>query len=258
MINEQGGVNGRKINLHQPRRRLQPAEDGRADPPPGRAGARSPSCSARSAPPPTSRSGNICNDNKVPQLFVATGAANVQRSQALSLDYGLASPATRPRRTSTRSTSSQPKPDAKIAVLYQNDDFGKDYLIGLKDGLGPRSRQDDRQGGHIRGRGADGLLCKSLLFKGPAPTCSSLPRRRNSPRRQSASPTTSVGIRKRYVTNVSTFRWPLFSSRRAPRSPRALITAIYLKDPTDARWRDDPGLQGICRVHSQIHVPPPP
>ena len=31
------------------------------------------------------------------------------------------------------------KPDAKIAVLYQNDDFGKDYLKGLKDGLGAKS-----------------------------------------------------------------------------------------------------------------------
>ena len=34
-------------------------------------------------------------------------------------------------------------PDAKIAVLYQNDDFGKDHLIGLQQGLGEQSGQDD-------------------------------------------------------------------------------------------------------------------
>ena len=38
------------------------------------------------------------------------------------------------------------KPDVRIGVLYQNDDFGKDYLTGLKDVLGAGSRGHDRQG----------------------------------------------------------------------------------------------------------------
>ena len=37
-------------------------------------------------------------------------------------------------------------PDAKIAVLYQNDDFGKDYLNGLQDGLGDKAADDRRRG----------------------------------------------------------------------------------------------------------------
>ena len=67
------------------------------------------------------------NDNKVPQLFVATGADQVERSQAPSVDDGF-TPSYAPRRASTAATSSKSLPDAKIAVLYQNDDFGKDYL----------------------------------------------------------------------------------------------------------------------------------
>ena len=76
------------------------------------------------------------NDNKVPQLFVATGASmfvirstfrgrwafipNYQTEAHIYAKHILAT-----------------KPDAKIAVLYQNDDFGKDYLNGLRDVLGP-------------------------------------------------------------------------------------------------------------------------
>ena len=75
MINEQGGINGRKINLDQPRRRLQPAEDRRAGPPAGRAGAgRLPVQHARHAAQ-CARCAQYLNDNKVPQLFVATGAS---------------------------------------------------------------------------------------------------------------------------------------------------------------------------------------
>jgi ABC-type branched-subunit amino acid transport system substrate-binding protein len=43
----------------------------------------------------------------------------------------------------------QTKPNAKIGILYQNDDYGKDYVKGLKDGLG-RQGEDDRVGGVVR------------------------------------------------------------------------------------------------------------
>ena len=75
MINDQGGINGRKINLHQPRRRLQPAQDGRADPQARRAGRGRLHVQQRSARRPTTAVQPYLNENKVPQLFVATGAA---------------------------------------------------------------------------------------------------------------------------------------------------------------------------------------
>jgi branched-chain amino acid transport system substrate-binding protein len=80
------------------------------------------------------------NHEKVPQLFVASGATkwndpknfpwtmgfqpNYQTEAAIYAKYIL-----------------QNKPDAKIAVLYQNDDYGKDYLKGLVDGLGAKASQ---------------------------------------------------------------------------------------------------------------------
>src|SRR3974390_3229447 len=86
--------------------------------------------------PPNSAIQKYMNAKKVPQLFVATGATkwndpkhfpwtmgwqpNYQTEAAIYAKYILRN-----------------KPDAKIAVLYQNDDYGKDYLKGLVDGLGP-------------------------------------------------------------------------------------------------------------------------
>ena len=70
MINEQGGVNGRKINSDQRRRRLQSAENGRADAPPRRAGGGR--LHLRLARHPTNLAvRQYLNDNKIPQLFVA-------------------------------------------------------------------------------------------------------------------------------------------------------------------------------------------
>ena len=125
MINDQGGINGRKINLislddgySPPKtveqvRRLVEQERVRF-------------CSRRSARRQTPRSGNICNDNKVPQLFVATGASAVQRPRAFPWTMGY-NPNYETRSAIYGKKILSTKPDAKIAVLYQNDGFGKDY-----------------------------------------------------------------------------------------------------------------------------------
>ena len=84
-----------------------------------------------------------CNQKKVPQLFVATGPTNGATTRN-SLDHRLAAQLS-DRGADLRQYILQEKPDAKIGLLYQNDDFGKDYLAGLKDVLG-----DVRQGGHGR------------------------------------------------------------------------------------------------------------
>ena len=60
------------------------------------------------------------------------------------------SPTTSPRARSTGSGSLQNKPNAKIAVFYQNDDYGKDYLNGLKQGLGDQA-EPDRVRAELRG-----------------------------------------------------------------------------------------------------------
>src|SRR6202166_286381 len=75
------------------------------------------------------------NDNKVPQLFASTGAAMFSDPQHFPWTIGF-NPNYQTEAKIYGKHILQTKPDAKIGVLYQNDGFGKDYLIGLKDALG--------------------------------------------------------------------------------------------------------------------------
>jgi branched-chain amino acid transport system substrate-binding protein len=64
----------------------------------------------------------------------------VGRPEELPLDHGLA--AQLPDRVQDlRAHILETKPNAKIAVLYQNDDYGKDYLKGFEDGLGDKAKR---------------------------------------------------------------------------------------------------------------------
>ena len=77
-----------------------------------------------------------CNDNKVPQLFVATGASMFSDPEHFPWTIGFIANYQTEALIFAKHIP-QTKPGAKIGVLYQNDGFGKDYLIGLKDVLGP-------------------------------------------------------------------------------------------------------------------------
>jgi branched-chain amino acid transport system substrate-binding protein len=133
------------------------------------------------------------------------------------------------------------KPGAKIAVLYQNDDFGKDYLIGMKEVLGA-----DRAG----------MIVKEASYEVTEPTVDSQVVTLQGSGADLflivASPKFAAqAIRKsfdlgwsaeRYVTVVSTSVATVLKPAGLEKS-KGLITAIYAKDPTDARWKDDPGFQ---------------
>src|SRR5271156_3900788 len=134
MINEQGGVNGRKINLislddaYSPPKTVEQVrrlvEDEKVA-----------FLFNTLGTPPNLAIRQYLNDNKVPQLFVATGAAAFSDPQHFPWTLGW-----QPNyQTEAKIFAKQilkTKPDGKIGVLYQNDAFGKDYLIGLKEGLG--------------------------------------------------------------------------------------------------------------------------
>src|SRR5579863_2327629 len=78
------------------------------------------------------------NAKKVPQLFVATGATKWDEPKEFPWTMGW-QPSYQSEARIYAKYLLKTKPDAKIAVLYQNDDFGKDYLKGLKDGLGAKT-----------------------------------------------------------------------------------------------------------------------
>ena len=137
MINAEGGVNGRKINFisyddaYSPpktvemTRKLVEEDEILLDAGP-------------LGTPTNSAIWHYMNQKKVPQLFVSTGAAKWDDPKGHPWTIGW-QPQSEGHIYATYILKE--KPDAKIGVLYQNDDFGKDYLKGLKDGLGEKRSQ---------------------------------------------------------------------------------------------------------------------
>src|SRR5947199_3174138 len=78
------------------------------------------------------------NSKKVPQLFVATGATKWNDPKDFPWNMGW-QPSYQSEARIYAKYLMKEKPDAKIAIMFQNDDFGKDYLKGLKDGLGAKA-----------------------------------------------------------------------------------------------------------------------
>ena len=78
------------------------------------------------------------NSKKVPQMLVSTGATTCGRTGSSSRGPGLAARLQLEGKIYGQAIARN-SPNAKIAVLYQNDDFGKDYLDGLKAGLGAKA-----------------------------------------------------------------------------------------------------------------------
>ncbi len=137
MINDKGGINGRKINFvslddgYSPpktveqTRRLVEQEDVLLD------------FSPLGTPTNTAIQ-KYLNAKKVPQLFVATGATKWGDPAHYHWTMGW-QPTYQTEGRVYAKYMLENMPNAKIGVLYQNDDYGKDYLKGLKDGLGAKA-----------------------------------------------------------------------------------------------------------------------
>src|SRR5579863_8692481 len=139
MINDQGGVNGRKINFI--------SRDDSYSPPKTVEQIRKLveedqvllTFNVLGTPPNTAVQGYL-NDNKVPQMFVATGADKWNDPKKFPWTMGW-QPSYRIEARIYGRYILKELPRAKVAVLYQNDDFGKDYLVGLREGLGDKAER---------------------------------------------------------------------------------------------------------------------
>ncbi len=89
--------------------------------------------------PPNSAIHKYMNDRKVPQLFVATGATKWGDPKNFPYTMGW-QPNYQSEAKIYAAHILDTRPNAKIAVLYQNDDYGKDYLKGFEDGLGDKAK----------------------------------------------------------------------------------------------------------------------
>ena len=240
MVNEQGGVNGRTINLislddaysppktvEQVRRLVEQEQVAFLFQTLGTA----PNLAIR----------DYCNQNKVPQLYVSTGASTFSDPAHYKWTIGY-NPNYQTEARIYAKHILQTKPDAKIAVLYQNDGFGKDYLKGLKDVLGADHA---------------GMIVKEASYETSEPTVDSQVVTLQGSGADvliiAATPKFAAqAIRKsydlgwsgvRYLSNVSPSIATVLKPAGLEKS-KGLITAYYGKDPTDARWKDDEDMKG--------------
>ena len=188
--------------------------------------------------PPNLAIRNYLNDNKVPQLFVAAGAAMFGDPQNFPWTIGFQPNNPMEARIYAKHILAT-KPDAKIGVLFQNDDFGKDYLIGIRQVLGPDRETMivkevsyelseptvDSQIVALQGAGVDTFVIAAL------PKFGALAIRK----------TYDIGWSPvRYLSNVSTSVVATLKPAGLDKS-KGVIAARYAKDATDARWKDDAG-----------------
>src|SRR6202046_2952704 len=174
MNNEQGGINGRKINFIS-------RDDGYSPPKTVEQVRQLVEQDqvlllfSTLGTPTNTAIHSYLNDNKVPQLFAATGADQWNDPKHFPWTMGLIPSYGTEAHIYARYILKH-LPNAKIAVLYQNDDFGKDYLNGLRDGLGDKAAKMivatqsyettdptvDSQVVALQGSGADALLIAAI------------------------------------------------------------------------------------------------
>ena len=188
------------------------------------------------------------NINEIPQLFVASGAEMFCEQERFPWTMGW-QPSYQTEAAIFGKHVLATKPNAKIGVLYQNDRFGIDYIVGLKEGLGAKharmivettpyeywDRMIDSQVTTLWRAGADVFLIVAIQELAE----------------QAITKASDIGWTPiRYVAGVS----QTISSTMTPAGREKLkgaITAVYDKDPTDARWSDDAGFRQYAAFITQ-------
>jgi branched-chain amino acid transport system substrate-binding protein len=177
------------------------------------------------------------NAKKVPQLFVATGATKWGDPKEFPWTMGW-QPSYQSEGRIYAKFLMKEKPDARIAVLYQNDDFGKDILKGLKDGFGAKAASmivaedayevsEPTIDGHIvklRATGADVFL----NFSTPKFAIKKIAELGWKPQQIVVNVSASVAS----VIKPAGFE-----------NARGIISAQYTKDGVDPLWKDDPDVK---------------
>jgi branched-chain amino acid transport system substrate-binding protein len=238
MINSQGGINGRRIKLislddgYSPPKTVEQTrklveEEGVA-------------CIFQQLGTPcATATRKYLNAKKVPQIFVASGATQFGDPEHYPWTIGWQVSYQIEGRVYARFILDN-KPDAKIGMLYQNDDSGRDFMKGFKDGLGDKVKQlimttsyettdptVDSQIVALKESGAD------ALFMGGIPKFGAMALRK----------VRDLGWDPLYVITTTASS---VSSGLAPAGldkAVGLVTGAYMKDPSDPQWKTDPAYQ---------------
>jgi branched-chain amino acid transport system substrate-binding protein len=239
MINDQGGINGRKINFIS-------YDDGYS-PPKAVEQARKLVESDEVllifqslGTPSNSAIQRYMNSKKVPQLFVATGATKFGENPKQSpYTMGWQPNYQAEGRIYARYILDN-KPDAKIAVLFQNDDYGKDLLKGLKDGLGDKGKMivaeapyevsEPTIDSHIvklKASGAD-VFINIATPKFAAQAIRKVP---------------EVGWTPLHIVNNVSQSIGSVLRPAGLENAKGVLSTGYTKDQTDPTWNDDPAMK---------------
>jgi branched-chain amino acid transport system substrate-binding protein len=237
-INDEGGVNGRKINFisyddaYSPPKTVEQA----------RKLVESDEVLLIFNPVGTATNAAIqkyMNSKKVPQLFVGGGATRWNNPTEFPWTMGFQPNYQAEGRVFAKYILKE-KPDAKIAVLYQNDDLGKDYLKGLRDGLGAKSSTIIMEESYeVSEPTVDSHIVKTKASGADVFISIALPK-----------------VAAQSIRKVSEMGWkPLFilSSIGASigtvirpvgfENAQGLISTVYLKDQSDPQWANDEAKQ---------------
>jgi branched-chain amino acid transport system substrate-binding protein len=239
MINDNGGINGRKINFIS-------LDDGYSPPKTVEMARRLVEQEEvlflvnTLGTPPNSAIHKYMNTKKVPHLFLATGASKWNDPKNFPWTMGF-----NPNYHSEGKLYAQEilrtKPNAKVAVLFQNDDYGKDYLQGFKEGLGAKAKAMivaeasyevtdptvDSQIVTLQGSGAD------TFFNITTPKFAA----------QAIRKVADIGWKPtHYLNQVSASIGSVLKPAGLDKSV-GLISMQYVKDPTDPTWKDDAAMK---------------
>jgi branched-chain amino acid transport system substrate-binding protein len=190
--------------------------------------------------PPNSAIHKYMNAKKVPQLFVATGATKWNDPKGFPWTMGW-----QPNYQTEAKIYAQHilknKPNAKIAVLYQNDDYGKDYLKGFHDGLGAKAKT---------------MIVKEVSYEVTDPTVDSQVLQLQASGADTFFNITTPkfaaqAIRKawdsgwkpaHYLNNVSAQIGSVLKPAGLDKSV-GIITTQYLMDPDDKEWKESKAIK---------------
>ncbi|QWG17921.1 ABC transporter substrate-binding protein [Bradyrhizobium sediminis] len=240
-INAEGGINGRKINfvsyddaysppktVEQARKLVESDEVLLVFNPLGT--------------PPNSAIQKYLNSKKVPQLFVATGATKWNDPKDFPWTMGWQPNYQSESRIYAKYILKE-KPNAKIAILYQNDDYGKDYVKGLKDGLGAKAAT---------------MIVAEESYETSQPTIDSNIVKLKSTNADIFFNVTTPKFAAQAIKKMHEIEWkPLHflnnvsASIGAVMKPagfeasQGIISSAYLKDTSDPQWKDDAGMKAF-------------
>ena len=237
MVNDSGGINGRKVNfisyddaysppkaVEQVRKLVESDEVLVVFNPLGT--------------PSNTAIQKYLNAKKVPQLFVATGATKWNDPKNFPWTIGW-QPSYQSEGQIYAKYLQKEMPNAKVAVLYQNDDFGKDYLKGIRDGYGAKASSLIEESYEISEPTIDSHIVKLKSMNPDVFISITTPKFAA----QTIKKIAELGWKPtQIVANVSASIGAVMKPAGFENA-QGVLSANYGKDGTDAQWKDDPGIK---------------